>query len=57
MFEIPSLSGIERCIVDEDVIDGKAEVRTAPVDLETLSAAEPALPELEDAVLKVASGS
>ena len=57
MFEIPSLSGIERCIVDEDVIDGKAEVRTAPVDLETLSAAEPALPELEDTVLKMASGS
>lgn len=57
MFEIPSLSGIERCIVDEDVIDGKAEVRTAPVDLETRSAAEPADSEPEDTVLKMASGS
>ena len=57
MFEIPSLSGIERCIVDEDVIDGKAEVRTAPVDIETLSAAEPADSEPEDTVLKMASGS
>jgi len=36
MFEIPSLTGIERCIVDEEVIDGTAEVKTIPVGLETL---------------------
>jgi len=36
MFEIPSLSGVERCIVDEEVIDGTAEVKTTPVDLQTL---------------------
>ncbi len=36
MFEIPSLTGIERCIVDEEVIDGTAEVKTTPVGLETL---------------------
>ena len=37
MFEIPSLTGIERCIVDEDVIDGTAEVKTSPVDLQSLA--------------------
>jgi len=36
MFEIPSLDGIERCVVDEEVIDGKAEVKTTPIDLKTL---------------------
>ncbi len=35
MFEIPSLTGIERCVVDEDAIDGKAEVKTTPIDLKT----------------------
>ena len=35
MFEIPSLTGIERCVVDEDAIDGKAEVKTSPIDLKT----------------------
>jgi len=28
MFEIPSLSGIARCIVDEDVVAGRSEVKT-----------------------------
>jgi ATP-dependent Clp protease ATP-binding subunit ClpX len=37
MFEIPSLTGIERCIVDKDVIDGTAEVKTSPVDLQSLA--------------------
>jgi ATP-dependent Clp protease ATP-binding subunit ClpX len=42
MFEIPSLSGVERCVVDEEVIDGLAEVKTWPMDLKSLaeSAAE-----------------
>ena len=56
MFTIPSLSGIERCIVDEDVIDGQAEVRTTPVDIEVLSATAPADPESEETGLKMASG-
>ena len=49
MFEIPSLSGIERCLVDEEVIEGKAEVKTTPVDSGTLAeaAAEVEEPELQ----------
>jgi len=42
MFEIPSLSGVERCIVDEEVIDGIADVKTTPVDLQTLAEASAA---------------
>lgn len=54
MFEIPSLSGVERCVVDEDVIDGVAEVRTHPLDLAAMAeaAADPGDPE----DLKLASG-
>lgn len=37
MFEIPSLTGIERCVVDEEVIDGISAVKTFPVDFETFS--------------------
>jgi len=29
-FEIPSLAGIAKCIVDQDTIDGAAQVRTVP---------------------------
>ncbi len=43
MFEIPSQSGIASCIVDEDVIDGTAEVRTTPAARETLSDAADAV--------------
>ena len=54
MFEIPSLSGIEHCIVDEDVIDGTAEVKTTPVDLQTL--AEAAAADEEPPLQMAASG-
>jgi len=51
MFEIPSLSGIESCIVDEDVIEGKSEVKTTPVDLKTLvESAAAAVAESEEQV-------
>ncbi|QSA95987.1 ATP-dependent Clp protease ATP-binding subunit ClpX [Methylococcus sp. EFPC2] len=30
MFEIPSRTGIERCIVDEDVIEGRTDIKTVP---------------------------
>lgn len=43
MFEIPSQSGIASCIVDEDVIDGAAEVRTTPAARETRSDAADAV--------------
>ncbi|MGZ8242980.1 ATP-dependent Clp protease ATP-binding subunit ClpX [Methylomagnum sp.] len=36
MFEIPSLSDVQKCVVDEDVIDGASEVKTVPVGLEQL---------------------
>jgi ATP-dependent Clp protease ATP-binding subunit ClpX len=56
MFEIPSLSGIESCIVDEEVIDGISEVKTTPVDLKTL--VESAAAEREEQPLqKQASGA
>jgi ATP-dependent Clp protease ATP-binding subunit ClpX len=55
MFEIPSLSGIERCVVDEEVIDGKSEVKTSPVDWQAL--AEPSATEADAPVLQMqASG-
>jgi ATP-dependent Clp protease ATP-binding subunit ClpX len=50
MFEIPSLSGIEHCVVDEEVIEGKSEVKTSPIDLQALiesSAAEADEPVLQ----------
>jgi ATP-dependent Clp protease ATP-binding subunit ClpX len=36
MFEIPSLSDVERCVVDEEVVAGTSEVKTVPVPLERL---------------------
>ena len=56
MFEIPSLTGIEHCLVDEDVIDGKTGVRTGPVIAEagTLSALDPEPP--EDTLERVSGG-
>lgn len=54
MFEIPSLSGVERCVVDEDVIDGVAEVRTHPLDLAAMAEAGADPGDPED--LKLASG-
>jgi ATP-dependent Clp protease ATP-binding subunit ClpX len=36
MFDIPSLSDVERCVVDEDVVAGLSEVKTTPVALEQL---------------------
>lgn len=36
MFDIPSLSDIQKCVVDEEVIDGKSEVKTVPVGLDKL---------------------
>lgn len=58
MFEIPSLSGIERCVVDEEVIDGVSEVKTSPVDLKTLvnSAAGSSSADEEDGDLKIQAG-
>jgi ATP-dependent Clp protease ATP-binding subunit ClpX len=53
MFEIPSLSDIERCVVDEEVIDGKAEVKTIPAK-QTL--AEAITDEVEEESFQVASG-
>lgn len=52
MFEIPSLTGIEHCLVDEEVIDGKAEVRTGPVLVEAGLAPEPP----EDTLERVSGG-
>ncbi|MDD5035581.1 MAG: ATP-dependent Clp protease ATP-binding subunit ClpX [Methylococcaceae bacterium] len=42
MFEIPSLSGIERCIVDEKVVDGSAIATTFPINLGHALEPEPA---------------
>ena len=53
MFEIPSLTGIERCVVDEDAIDGTADVKTTPVDLQTL--AEASASEQEEQPLQMAA--
>ena len=53
MFEIPSLTGIERCVVDEDAIDGTADVKTTPVDLQTL--AEASVAEHEEPPLQMAA--
>ncbi len=55
MFEIPSLNGIERCIVDEKVIEGTAEVKTIPSDLPTLAESEPQEAE-ENPLQRQASG-
>jgi len=56
MFDIPSLSGIERCIVDEEVIDGTADVKTTPVDLKTLAESAVASETEEHALPMQASG-
>jgi len=57
MFEIPSLSGIEHCVVDEEVIDGIAEVKTTPVDLKTLAEAAAESAGEEQPLQKQASGA
>jgi ATP-dependent Clp protease ATP-binding subunit ClpX len=53
MFEIPSLTGVERCVVDEDAIEGTADVKTSPVDLQTLAEASAA--EQEEQPLQMAA--
>jgi ATP-dependent Clp protease ATP-binding subunit ClpX len=56
MFEIPSLTGIERCVVDEEAIEGTADVKTSPVDLQTLAEASAAGNDRQQPMPMVASG-
>jgi ATP-dependent Clp protease ATP-binding subunit ClpX len=56
MFEIPSLTGIERCVVDEEAIEGTADVKTSPVDLQTLAEASAAGNDEQQTLPMAASG-
>ena len=54
MFEIPSLSDIAHCIVDEEVIEGKADVKISSVDLATIGEASDSSD--EEGLQRLASG-
>jgi ATP-dependent Clp protease ATP-binding subunit ClpX len=57
MFEIPSLSGIERCLVDEGVIEGASDVKTFPTELQTLATGATAEEEQEQPLPMQATGT